>query len=250
MAPADAGAHGTPADEPSTSEASDGEAAREADRLRAAIRRRGPLEARLGANRGQAAIVRERDRVIETLIRGSAPSRAHLLDLGCGEGATLGRLIACGAVATGVGVDLLPERIERARAAWPAIDFRVADAGHLPFPDEAFDIVLAMTVLSSIPLPARPGIAAEIARVVRSGGVFAWYDLRLPSPANPDVRPFRAADVAMLFHGWEMQVRRLTVLPPVARRLGPAAGVLYPVLARLPFVLSHEAGVARRPRIP
>jgi SAM-dependent methyltransferase len=235
VAPADAGAHGTPADEPSTSEASDGEAAREADRLRAAIRRRGPLEARLGANRGQAAIVRERDRV---------------LDLGCGEGATLGRLIACGAVATGVGVDLLPERIERARAAWPAIDFRVADAGHLPFPDEAFDIVLAMTVLSSIPLPARPGIAAEIARVVRSGGVFAWYDLRLPSPANPDVRPFRAADVAMLFHGWEMQVRRLTVLPPVARRLGPAAGVLYPVLARLPFVLSHEAGVARRPRIP
>lgn len=250
MVPADPGAGAAPAGEPSAGDAMDDGTAREEDRLRAAMRRRGPVEARLGANRGQAAIVRERDRVVEALIRGATASGAHLLDVGCGEGATLGRLIASGAVATGAGVDLLPERIERARTGWPAIDFRVADAGHLPFPDASFDAVLAMTVFSSIPLPARPAIAAEIARVVRRGGVFAWYDLRRPNPANPDVRPFRAADVATLFRGWDVQVRRLTVLPPMARRLGPAAGALYPVLARFPFLLSHEAGVARRPAVP
>jgi SAM-dependent methyltransferase len=228
----------------------DDAAAREAERLRAAVRRRGPVEARLGANRGQAAIVRERDRVVEALIRSASAAGARLLDVGCGEGATLGRLISVGAVATGAGVDLLQERIDRARTEWPGVDFRVADARSLPFPDGSFDAVLAMTVFSSVPLPARAAVAAEIARVIRPGGVFAWYDLRLPNPANPDVRPFCAADVATLFRGWDVQVRRLTVLPPIARRLGPAAGALYPVLARFPLVLSHEAGVARRPDVP
>ncbi len=224
-------------------------AADEAERLRAALRRRGPVEARLGANRGQRAIVRERDRVVEALVRAAAASGAHLLDLGCGEGDTLNRLIVAGAVATGVGVDLLAERIERGRARWPALDLRVADARRLPFPDGSFDGVLAMTVFSSVPRPARAAIATEIARVLRPGGAFVWYDLRRPNPANPDVHPFGAADAAALFRGWETHVRQLTVLPPIARRLGPPTDAIYPVLARIPFLLSHEAGFARRPAL-
>lgn len=220
---------------------------READRLRAAMRRRGSVEAMLGANQGQAAIVHERDRMIEELIRLAVAPGSHLLDVGCGYGTTLGELIAAGTIGSGVGVDLLPERIAAARAKWPAIEFAVADAGHLPFPDASFDAVLSMTVLSSVPLPARPAIASEIARVVRPGGAFIWYDMRVPSPSNPNVHPFRAADVAALFPGWLVRSRRLTVLPPIARHLGAATSPLYPLLARVPVLLSHEAGVAQRP---
>lgn len=250
MAAADPGEGAAPAGEPSADDPVYDRAAHEADRLRSAMRRRGPVEARLGDNRGQAAMVRERDRMVESIIRDAAPASARLLDVGCGEGATLSRLIAEGAVATGVGVDLLPERIERARIAWPAIDFRVADAGQLPFPDGSFDVVLAMTVFSSIPQHVRPAIALEVARVVRPGGLFVWYDLRRQSPTNSDVRPFSSADVARLFRGWTVAGSRLTVLPPIARRLGPMTEALYPLLAQLPILLSHEAGVSRRPADP
>ena len=232
---------------PAEAETSDDGAKREVDRLRRALERRGPVETRLAANRGQRAIVRERDRVISELIRAVDMPVGRLLDVGCGDGATLGRLVAEGTISSGVGVDLLPERIEGARARWPAIRFEVTDATRLPFPDGSFDAVLTMTVFSSVQQPARRAMAAEIARVVRPGGGFIWYDMRLPSPSNPDVRPFSATDVAGLFPGWPMQVRRLTVAPPIARHLGVATDRLYPLLALSRALLSHEAGVAQRP---
>jgi hypothetical protein len=61
------------------------------------------------------------------------------------------------------------------------------------------------------------------------------------------VGPFGAADVAMLLRGWETHIHRLTVQPPIARRLGTATGADSAVLARIPVLLSHEAGVSRRP---
>lgn len=221
----------------------------EADRLRAAIGRRGPVEARLVHNPGQAAIIAERDRAIERLIGAGGVSSGRLLDIGCGEGAMLAHLIEGRIVADGEGVDLLPERIERARAARPGIRFQVADAANLPFPDASFDAVLAMTVFSSVPIPVRPAVAAEIARVLRPGGVFIWYDLRMRSPSNPDVRPFQSAEVEALFPGWRVDADRVTVAPPLARRLGRTAPVAYPLLARLAVLLTHEAGLARKPAV-
>ena len=219
----------------------------EADRLRAAIGRRGPVEARLGQNPGQAAIVAERDRAIERLIEAGGVGGGRLLDIGCGDGAMLGHLIQARIVADGEGVDLLPERIERARAARPEIRFQVADAARLPFPASSFDAVLAMTVFSSVPMSARGAVAAEIARVVRPGGVFIWYDLRRRSPSNPDVRPFATVDVEGLFPGWDVDARRVTVAPPLARKLGRLASAVYPLLTRVTVLLTHEAGLARKP---
>ena len=219
----------------------------EAQRLRTAIERRGPVEARLGTNPGQRAIVQERDRAIERLVGMAGFQDGRLLDIGCGDGSMLGRLIDRGLVARGEGIDLLPERIDRARSAWPHIDFQVADAARLPFEDATFDGVLAMTVFSSIPAPTRSAVAAEIARVVRPGGAFIWYDLRRPSPSNPDVRPFDRRKVRALFPHWRVEAHPLTVAPPLARRLGRATGPLYPILARIGVVLTHEVGLARRP---
>lgn len=222
-------------------------AEREAARLRAALERRGPLEARLRANRGQAAIVRERDQRIDEAFSRSVRRDACLLDVGCGTGSVVARLLRKGLVGSGTGVDLLAERIEIARASHPGIAFEVADATQLPFDDASFDAVLAMTVFSSVPLAARHLLAAEIARVVRPGGVFVWYDMRRPNPRNPDVHPFTAADVRRLLVGWDVASRPATLLPPVARRLGRLTPVAYRLLARVPMLLSHEVGTARRP---
>lgn len=218
-----------------------------AARLRDAYRRRGPVEAHLAGNRGQAAIVRERDGVVVELLGSVDPPVRALLDLGCGDGAVLAMLAERLHLDRAVGVDILPERVERARAARPHLDVRVADGTALPFPDASFDAVLAMTVFSSVPGPVREAMAREIERLVRPGGCFAWYDMRTRNPGNPDVSPFRAADVARLFPGWEIRRRSLTLAPPIARRLGRLSPIAYRLLAAVPGLRTHEAGTARRP---
>ena len=228
-------------------EGSAGQSDREAVRLRDAYRRRGPVEARLRGNRGQDAIIRERDEAIVDLLTGNGGPPTSLLDVGCGEGTTLSMLRERLAIDRAVGIDLLPERVERARRAWPGIEFQVADAMRLPFPDASFDAVLAMTVFSSVAHADRGALLIEMARVLRPGGRFVWYDMRRPSPSNPDVRPFARSHVRTILPDWTITARPLTVAPPIARRLGPATAAAYPVLARIPLLLTHEAGAAWRP---
>ena len=90
-----------------------------------------------------------------------------VLDVGCGEG-------EFGVFALDsppdFGVDLLADRLARARKAARAGTLARADACRLPFADESFASVLAVSVLEHF---ERPAVAlAEIARVLRPGGRF------------------------------------------------------------------------------
>lgn len=219
---------------------------REAERLREAYRRRGPVEARLRGNPGQNAIIQERDEAILDLLTGGGHPPTSLLDVGCGEGTTLSMLQQRLSLDRAVGIDLLPERVGRARQAWPTIEFLVADGARLPFPEASFDAVLAMTVFSSVADADRGALIEEMARVLTPSGRIVWYDMRRPSPANPDVRPFVRSEVETLLPGWTVMAEPLTVVPPLARRLGPFTSVGYRVLARIPVFLTHEAGAAWR----
>lgn len=90
----------------------------------------------------------------------------RVLDVATGPG-----WIAAGAherQATVVGVDLAESMVAIARRRYPDVDFRVADAEDLPFPDATFDIVVCNLGLPSFPRPERA--VAEMVRVVRPGG--------------------------------------------------------------------------------
>jgi SAM-dependent methyltransferase len=172
----------------------------------------------------------------------------RILDLGCGDGAPLAMLRARGIITAGVGLDLLPERVREAATTWPGIEFMVGDAAELPFDDAAFDAVLAMTVLSSIADERRRRrVLSEVARVLRPGGRFVWYDMRRGNPRNPDVRPFTHVDVRAALPAWPAAFRTVTLLPPLARRLGPFTRALYPVGAAVPILRTHEVGRASKP---
>ena len=73
-----------------------------------------------------------------------------------------------------VGIDLSPEMLEKARerVAEGALDhvtgLHEMDAGDLRFPDEAFDTVVAMYVMTVVPEPE--AVMRELARVVKPGG--------------------------------------------------------------------------------
>jgi SAM-dependent methyltransferase len=111
-----------------------------------------------------------------------AVDEARVLDIGCGSGYFLHRLLEFGA-ATGTGVDLSQQRIDSAQQRYPTARFLRANAAQLPFADSDFDIVTQFTCLSSVlDGGLRAAIAGEMWRVLRPGGIVLSYDMR-PEPS-------------------------------------------------------------------
>ncbi len=166
-----------------------------------------------------------------------------VLDVGCGGGWWLERLAAAGVDgALLAGVDLIPERVERARARVPAARIDVADAARLPFADARFGVVLALTALSSAGSRARARrMLDEARRVLAPGGVLLVYEPRLPTRNRDTHRVTRRALATR--PGDEVAHEAITLLPPLARRLGGRGGRL----ARASLLRSHRLTVVRAP---
>lgn len=121
--------------------------------------------------------------------RAGLATAGRVLDVGCGSGsvtaeltqATAGRVVAVDADAT---------MVARTRARLGDGAVAQADGRALPFPDASFDIAVCNLVLLWSPDPAR--VVAEMARVVRPGGVVLAsmepdYGGKVHFPENPVV---------------------------------------------------------------
>lgn len=154
---------------------------RERDRSRPRARPIGEAYRRLNAQRLAA---------MRTLLDGLFPGQSlRLIDVGCGGGYDLSRWLAAGWPADRLaGVDVVPTRLDAARAACPGVDLRLSSDGTIPHPDASFDVATAVTVFSSILDPTmRRTLFAEMRRVVRPGGVVVVYDFVVRKPTNPNV---------------------------------------------------------------
>lgn len=190
---------------------------------------------------GNREIFTERHELTTSLLDGFETPRA-VLEIGCGGGAVMSELRGIlGPEPMIVGVDLIGSRLVDAKGP---DGFRVqADGRRLPFEDGTFDLVVTFTVFSSILDQQLQGqLAAEIERVLASNGAVLWYDMRYPSP-NRQVRPLRRSHIAALFPDRDLNLEALTVLPPLARRLGNRSGARYGWLSKLPFLRSHLGGL-------
>lgn len=204
-------------------------------------------------NPGNRAMVDERTRTLAGLLErsGRLPlGSRRVLDLGCGDGEVLAGLVRWGALpARLVGVDVRADALAQAHARWPEIGLDVADATALPYRDGSVDLALCFTLFTSI---LDDGIARQVAsevrRVLRPSGALLWYDFRVGNPWNPHVRGMSRRSIRALFPGWFASFRLVTLLPPLARRLGSLTPVLYPVLGTLPPLRTHWAGLLERPR--
>ena len=105
----------------------------------------------------------------------------RVLDVGCGTGAdalALARIVAPGGEVVGVDASagvLAAARRAAAAAGCPA-RFELADAGALPFPDDAFDACRCDRTVQHLPDPS--AAVNELARVTRPGGVVAVSESR------------------------------------------------------------------------
>lgn len=108
--------------------------------------------------------------------------RAEVLDLGTGEGQVARQCVARGARRV-VGVDPTRNQVREARARGGGPAYARAAAEALPFPGASFDAVVACLVFEHI--VGVDAAIAEVARVLRPGGRFAFF-LNHPLLQTPD----------------------------------------------------------------
>lgn len=199
-------------------------------------------------NPGLAKLIAEwHSRLVERLEgeRDLDLSSARILDLGCGTGELLGSLISAGAKpANCFGVDLMPSRVSAASERLPGAHISSGNAGVLEFGSGEFDLVCMSMIISSILSDElSKSVCEEAIRVLRPHGTVAWYDMRLPNPRNPEVRGIRKKDVRRLFPGAQIELESITLLPPVARRLGRGTDWWYPKLSRVSALRGRYLGL-------
>jgi ubiquinone/menaquinone biosynthesis C-methylase UbiE len=157
-----------------------------------------------------------------------------ICDVGCGSGWLLDAMAESGVAEERLhGVDLLPARVDAAAARLPGADIRRADARTLPYGDGELALVTMFTVLSSMPnREAVRQALAETRRVLAEDGLVLVYEPALPNPLNRATRLVSRAELEREL-GPFARCRRLTGLPPAARRLGRRTSRLYPMLSRV-----------------
>jgi SAM-dependent methyltransferase len=119
-------------------------------------------------------------------------------DVGCGNGAFTELLAARCAPAEIQGIDPSEAQLAFARGRPLArpVTFQKGDAMALPFPDDSFDAAVMALVIFFVPEPVR-GVA-EMARVVKPGGIVSAYAWDVPGgglPAAPIHAEMRAIGI-------------------------------------------------------
>jgi len=99
----------------------------------------------------------------------------RILDAGCGNGRGLTLLERTFRPSRLVGIDLMPEQIERAKARQLNATVRVADITATGEPDASFDAVFVFGILHHV--PAWRDALRELARVLVPGGVLLVEEL-------------------------------------------------------------------------
>ena len=99
----------------------------------------------------------------------------HVLEIGAGTGAVTRALADALPPETSiVATDLNPAMLQQAAAVATgrAIEWRQADAAHLPFADASFDA--AVCQFAAMFFPDKPRAFSEVRRVLRPGGLFVF----------------------------------------------------------------------------
>jgi 2-polyprenyl-3-methyl-5-hydroxy-6-metoxy-1,4-benzoquinol methylase len=97
------------------------------------------------------------------------PSRAAVLDLGCGAGVPVTRWLADRRFAV-TGVDVSAKQLELARTYVPEGTFIKADMTEVDFGPESFDAVVAFHSVIHVPRTEHPALLESIHRWLEPGG--------------------------------------------------------------------------------
>jgi ubiquinone/menaquinone biosynthesis C-methylase UbiE len=176
-----------------------------------------------------------------------------ILEVGCGSGYWIRKFLELGATPESlVGIDLLDWRIDVARRICPgSVRLERGNAERLEFSDRSFDMIAQFVVFSSIlDANVKRRIASEMLRVLKEDGFIIWYDFFLDNPRNRDVKGLNKSEIRRLFPGCRIQLRRITLAPPLARLMAPYSWVSCHLLEKLKVFNTHYLGIIRKDALP
>ena len=177
----------------------------------------------------------------------------RVLEVGCGSGGNLQRLLQMGFRAEHLaGIELLPERFQAARASLPeAVRLIEGDACGVDWPPQSVDAVLVATVFSSLLDDAfQQRLAQVLWRWVKPGGGVVWYDFTVDNPRNPDVRGVPLSRLRELFPEGLVRHERVTLAPPIARLVCRLHPRLYGAFNAWPVLRTHVLAWVGKPAQP
>ena len=198
---------------------------------------------------GNAAIRAELVQSVYATAQDALLGSQRVLDAGCGTGWWLRTLEENPRITAELhGLDLLTARVAAAQEKAPRASISVGDVRSLPFAEGSFGVVSLFTVLSSLAGPADIRQAlAEARRVLVPRGALLIWEPRVPNPLNRSTVLVTASLLEQALAGMDIQTARITLLPPLARRLGSATPWAYPRLARVSALCTHRLVCARAP---
>ncbi|TXC67440.1 class I SAM-dependent methyltransferase [Piscinibacter aquaticus] len=199
------------------------------------------------------ATLHERQRALRALLlrHGRVDTASlRLIEVGCGAGGNLLELLRLGFRPEHLqGAELLPQRTAQARERLPSgLVLHGGDACALALPDSSQDIVFVSTVFSSLLDDAfQQRLAETMWRWLKPGGAVLWYDFTVDNPANRDVRGVPLARVRELFPAGRIDARRVTLAPPIARRVVRLHPAAYSLFNTIPLLRTHVLAWIEKP---
>jgi len=173
----------------------------------------------------------------------------RVLDIGCGVGNTLLPFLLCGMkIENCFGIDILKDKIELAQRRLPGMNFACCSAENIPFEKASFDLVTTFTCLSSILDKAvRRKVCEEAFSMLCPGGWVMIYDFFVNNPYNSDVKAVKLNELKTYFPGCICRSKKLTLLPPLSRRIAKYSMALCSILGVLPFLRTHRLTMFQKP---
>ncbi len=184
-------------------------------------------------------VVAEREAVYEKILRErfSDLHRVRMLEVGAGTGGNLPFFMRLGIPVENIFAnELLEDRLVDLKRVIPPAQVTGGDARALAYVGE-FDLVFQSTVFTSV-LDDRfkRELAERLWTCTRPGGMILWYDFTYDNPRNPDVKGVPVREIRSLFPGAPVVTHRVTVAPPIGRRIGR---LYHTVNTLFPFLRTH-----------
>jgi SAM-dependent methyltransferase len=170
----------------------------------------------------------------------------RIIEIGCGGGGVLAEYLAWGASPICLhGVDLLFDRLQHAHNILPSILLACANGEYLPYQTASFDLALQYTAFSSIlDDQVKHHLADEMLRVLKPGGMILWYDFWL-NPTNRQTKGIRPDEIKQLFPHCIYDFHKITLAPPIARRIVPFSWGIAHFIESLKIFNTHFLAVIR-----
>ncbi len=202
-------------------------------------------------NPAQLFMLQDRERKLLACLREyglSSLSGQSVLEVGCGRGGALKEYLRYGVLGKDLhGVDLLLDRLQEAHQVLPDLPLVNANGEALPYSNQSFDIIFQYTAFSSIlDEQVKCNMAEEMLRVLKPNGKIIWYDFWL-NPSNKQTKGIRSGEIKALFPDCKYDFYKITLAPPIARRIVHISWSLAHLLQRIKMLNSHYLVIIHKP---